>query len=207
MEWLAKIADDAPAAALLLTAILVLSLLGLYKMPGIIARNVLRPHGLAQRGDWYTLVTSGFIHADLTHLLFNGLTFLAFGFSLERSIGTLLFVVLYAAGLIASSVATWLIHRGNPAYASLGASGAINAVLFAAIFMFPSMSIYAFPLPIPIPAPIFAVAYLAFSVFGSTSQLGRVNHDAHLAGALAGILFILVSEPGAFDQALAVWFG
>lgn len=207
METLLQFADGAPASVLLLATLIVVSLLGLYKAPGIIVKHVLRPHGLAQRGDWITLVTSGFIHADLTHLLFNGFTFLAFGFALERRIGTLLFVVLYGAGLIASSVATWLIHRADPAYASLGASGAINAVLFAAIFMFPSMSIFAFPLPVPIPAPLFAIGYLVFSVFGSTTQLGRVNHDAHIAGALAGILFIVVTEPDAFERALALWLG
>lgn len=207
METLLGLADGAPAGALLLVTMLVVSLVGLYKAPGLIARNLLRPHGLAARGDWITLVTSGFVHADLAHLLFNAFTFWAFGFGLERRIGTTLFVVLYAAGLLASSIATWLIHRANPAYASLGASGAINAVLFASIFMFPSASIFVFPLPVPIPAPFFAIGYLAFSVFGSTTHLGRVNHDAHIAGALAGILFIAVTEPDAFDRALAVWFG
>src|SRR5918993_6107650 len=120
MDELVRLSDGAPASALLLATILVVSALGLWNWPALIEKNVLRPHGLAYRGDFHTLVTSGFIHADLAHLLLNGFTFWAFGFGLERRLGTPSFALLYAFGLLASSVATWLIHRGQPCYASLG---------------------------------------------------------------------------------------
>ncbi|MFN6997884.1 MAG: rhomboid family intramembrane serine protease [Aquincola tertiaricarbonis] len=203
--FLQQLTAGAPAAALLLATIAVVSLLGLYKMPRLVERHLLRPHGLARRGDWHTLVTSGFIHADLPHLVFNGFTFWAFGFGLERHLGTPLFVALYAFGLLASSLATWLIHRHQPGYASLGASGAILAVLFASIVVFPDASLFILPIPVPIPAPLFALGYLGFSLYAGRNRIGRVNHDAHVAGAVAGVLFMAVVSPGAIGHAVQSW--
>ncbi len=191
-----------PVASALLAVILGASLFGLYRQPALIERNLFRPHWLLRRREWLTPVSSAFLHADLPHLLFNSITLWAFGFPLERAIGSGKFAALYAFGLAASDVGTWLKHRNNPAYACLGASGAILAVLFAAIVYVPTASIYILPIPVPIPAPLFAFGYLAFTIWASRRGRGRVNHDAHLSGAVAGILFVALVDPDAMQRAV-----
>ena len=185
------------AALVLLVLIIIMSVIGL-SSPAVLQRAILRPY-LVSRGEGYaTLISSGFVHADVTHLLLNLITFYSFGFALNRVIGTGPFLALYFGALLISGLGTCIKHRNDPAYASLGASGAILGVLFASIVYFPRQSLFIIPIPIPIPAPLFAVAYLAYSYYSSRRAGGRINHDAHIFGALAGIGFVLLTDPGRF---------
>ena len=201
-----NLSRGAPGAALLLLAMVVASLAGL-AMPALIERGVFRPYWLLPRREYATLVSSAFLHADLTHLLFNGFTFWAFAFNLEREVGTERFLGLYVFGLLASDAGTWFKHRGDAEYRTLGASGAILAVLFASILYFPSGSIFILPIPVPIPAPLFAVLYLAYSYWAAQRGRGRVNHDAHLFGALAGIAFVALTDGDTLRHAFDTFFG
>ena len=94
-----------------------------------------------------------------------------------------------------SDLGTFFKHRNNPDYASLGASGAISAVLFALVVYFPEMSLFIIPIPVPIPAPLFAVGYVAYTWWSAKQARGRINHDAHLGGALFGVLFVMLTDP------------
>lgn len=207
MQTLLALTQGAPASALILAVIIVVGVVGLYSNQTIIERSLFRPYWLLRRGEYATVVTSGFVHADLAHLFFNGFTFWAFAFTLERTIGSPMFVLLYFFGLLASDAGTYLKHRRDPAYATLGASGAILAVLFASIVYFPTASIFILPLPVPIPAPLFAVAYLAYTWYAARSLRGRVNHDAHFSGAIAGLVFVALMEPAVFQRAIDTVFG
>jgi len=193
---------SSPAATLLLALIVIASLVGLFASPALIERNLFRPYWLIPRRQIATLFTSAFLHADLAHLLFNGITFWAFAFPVERAVGTPRFLMLYFFGLLASDLGTWVKHRGDPDYRCLGASGAILAVLFASIVYFPSASIFVFPIPVPVPGPLFALGYLAYTYYASRQARGGVNHDAHLTGAVAGIAFVTISDPLALAQAV-----
>jgi membrane associated rhomboid family serine protease len=199
--------QTSPAATLIMATFVIASLLALYVTPALLERGVLRPATLVPRREWHTIFTSAFLHADLPHLFFNGFTFWAFGFSLERRMGSAAFVALYLFGLLASTAGTWVKQRRNPAYRTLGASGAILAVLFASIVYFPTNSIFIMPIPVPIPAPLFALLYLGFSIYASRQAIGRINHDAHLGGAVAGLVFVALTDPAAFAQALRSFTG
>lgn len=191
------------AALLIFIVAIVASLAGLYAEPRFLERNLFRPYWLLRRRQYATVITSGFFHADLLHLIFNMMTFWFFAFPLERYIGTVRFTVLYFLALLLSHVSTYFKHRNNPDYASVGASGAIAAVLFAAIVYNPQQSLFIIPIPVPIPAPLFGVLYLAYTYYAARQARGRINHDAHLGGALTGLAFVAVTDPGAYARALS----
>jgi membrane associated rhomboid family serine protease len=179
-----------------------ISLIGLFGAPRLIERSLFRPYWFLRRREYDTILMSGFVHADLMHLIFNMMTFYFFGFALEGYIGSIPFLVLYMAGLLISHAGTYYKQRRNPDYACLGASGAISAVLFAAIVYFPSQSLFIIPIPIPIPAPLFAIGYLAYTWWASKNPHGRINHDAHLGGALTGLAFVALTQPSAYGNLL-----
>jgi membrane associated rhomboid family serine protease len=195
-----------PAATLIFIVTIVASLIGLYSSPRLLDRSLFRPYWFLRRGQYASFIASGFMHADLMHLIFNMMTFWFFAFGLESYVGTPWFLVLYFGGLLVSHAGTWIKQRNNPEYACLGASGAIAAVLFAAIVYFPEQSLFIIPFPVPIPAPLFAVGYLAYTYYASKHPHGRVNHDAHLGGALTGLLFVALTTPGAYGYLLRSLF-
>jgi membrane associated rhomboid family serine protease len=194
------------AAALILACTLIMSLAGLWIAPRLIQWNLFRPYWFLRARQYWTAIGNAFVHASLSHLLFNLLTFWFFAFPLQRVIGSVRFAALYALGLAASDTGTYFKHRHEPEYACLGASGAILAVLFASIVYFPRQSIVILPIPIPIPAPLFAVCYLVYSFYAARQRQGRINHEAHYFGALAGLAFVALTDLPAWQRALqSLW--
>lgn len=159
------------------------------------------------RGEYYRLLSHGAMHADGTHLLFNMVTLFFFGRAVEgffaRYIGLAGFAAFYLSAIVVAIVPSYLRHRNDSRYRSLGASGAVSAVLFAYILLAPWSTIYVFV--VPIPAIVYAALFTAYGLYGGRLGHDHINHSAHLWGAGYGILFSLCMEPrlgGVFIQRL-----
>ena len=170
-------------------------------------RLILWPPAIQRRHQYDRLVTHGFIHADFQHLLFNMITLYFFGRLIERFfsayIGEVGFLLFYLSALVVAILPTYLAHSNDAGYRSLGASGAVSAVLFAFILLQPWSMIYVFFLPLP--AIVYGVLYVGYSIWMDRQGRDNVNHSAHLWGAAYGVLFTLLLEPRvgpAFVQAL-----
>jgi membrane associated rhomboid family serine protease len=164
--------------------------------PALMARLILWPPAIKRDNDWYRLVSYGLVHADFAHLFFNMLTLFFFGRIMEKfyiaRLGEWGFVLFYVLGLILSILPTYLRNRDNPDYRSLGASGAVSAVLFAFILIDPWSTILLYF--VPIPAIVFAVLYTAYSIYMDKRGGDNVNHSAHLWGAAYGVIFTLLVD-------------
>jgi membrane associated rhomboid family serine protease len=168
----------------------------------LLERLILWPPALARKHQYERLLTHGFIHADWVHLAFNMITLFSFGRMLEgilaQWIGRGGFLLFYLSAIVIAILPTWLRHRNDANYSSLGASGGVSAVLFAFILFDPWSSLIIFPIPLPIPAFLFALLYVGYSIWMDRRGGGNVNHSAHLFGAAYGVLFVLLLEPRVF---------
>ena len=184
-----------------------------FNNPTAISRMIMNPYLVSTRGEYYRFLTSGFIHKDFTHLLFNMFSFYFFGQNVEFAFkqifdgfGGTYFIVLYVMAIAVSDLPTFLKHRNNPGYNSLGASGGVAAVIFASIILSPldNICIYFFCQP----GFILGTLYLVFSFYMGRKSNDGINHDAHLYGALFGLLFCAVLYPTSiprFIEQISSW--
>lgn len=156
------------------------------------------PPAITTQNQWYRFFTCGFIHADFTHLLFNMLTLYFFGDVVEDALNELfgasgkwLYLALYVSALLVSLLPTYLKNRNNYNYRSLGASGAVSAVLFAGLMLAPTAEIYFYF--IKMPSFVFAPLYLIFTAIMDRRGRDNINHSAHLWGSLYGLAFIIIA--------------
>jgi membrane associated rhomboid family serine protease len=156
---------------------------------------MLRPYDVSRGKNYYTLLTSALIHKDWMHLFFNVFSFVFFAFRLEQNLGHWQFGVLYILSMVLSDIPSVIKHKDDPGYRSLGASGAVSAVVFGSILFDPLSTITIMVLPIPMPAYVFGVLYLVYCHFASKQARDHVNHDAHLFGALSGIVITIILHP------------
>jgi membrane associated rhomboid family serine protease len=145
--------------------------------------------------DYKRLVTSGFLHVSWMHLFFNMFALYAFSTSLELRMGLSNYLTLYFVSLIGGNLLSLLIHRNHGDYSAVGASGAVCGIIFASIALFPGMRIGFFGLPVSIPAWIYGLLYVLYSIYGIRSKRDNIGHEAHLGGALIGMLVAVFMVP------------
>lgn len=169
-----------------------------FNNPKLMSDLMFNPYAIENRKQYFRFISSGLIHADYGHLLFNMFTLYFFGTAVENAfqqlfpeMATTLYILLYVSGLIMSSTFSFFKYKNNPNYNALGASGAVSAVLFCSIMLYPKMGISIYFLP-GIPAYIFGPLYLMYCVYMAKRGTDNIGHEAHFFGAVWGILYIVI---------------
>ncbi len=168
---------------------------------------IFSPYIIKRKKDWFRFLSSGFLHSDWMHLFFNMYVLFLFGKTTEAyfmrtfdNAGATLYILLYTIAISLSEVYSYFQHQDNPGYASLGASGAVSAVVFASILFQPLNKIGIIFFPIGIPGFIFGILYLLYSMYMARNANDNVGHNAHFYGAVFGFLFPVVLKPELFME-------
>lgn len=167
------------------------------------ARLRFNAYDVKHANQWYRFFTYGFLHAGWMHLAINMLVLYSFGVIVEQFFAyyfpekaAYYFIMLYLGGLILSILPAYGKHKNDVFYNAVGASGAISAVVFSSIILHPTGKIFLFFIPVPIPAPIFGVLYIAYEYYMARNSRDNIGHDAHLWGAIFGLVFTIALKPG-----------
>ena len=158
--------------------------------------------GSVRRGEQFRMFSSGFLHGDQQHLFMNMLTLYFFADGVIFSVGEFNFILIYVISLGLGSLLSLYFHQNEYQYSAIGASGAVTGILYAAILLDPSMSLFLFFIPIPIPAYVFGIGYLLYSIYGMKNKVGNIGHDAHFGGAIGGLVVTLILVPTLFQTDL-----
>lgn len=164
--------------------------------------------------QYYRLVTSGFLHIGWGHLIFNMFSLYVFGSEIEIGFGRHVLLPVYFASILGGSLFSLWLHRHEEDYRALGASGGVCGVIFAAMFLLPGIGIVVWPLPFGIPAWLYAILFIVLSFVAMRSRVGNIGHDAHLGGAIVGLLVttllyprIVVQSPWLYAGVVAITAG
>jgi len=193
---------DTPFTLFLLLINILVSGYALYQDQSLIGKLAFKPREILQNREWYRMITGGFVHGSLGHLAFNMITLYFFGPYLEAQIGSIAFLGVYFGAELAAHALTLILHKDTPGYSAVGASGAISGLVFSFCLFQPFANIYLF-FAIGIPAWLFACSFVGFSMWAmrkrETGAMGGIAHEAHLGGAIGGLLLTIILEPRALE--------
>jgi membrane associated rhomboid family serine protease len=193
------------APALLIASVVIVTV-GAWIFPAARRAMILVPYRVVRHGEIHRLLTAGWLHASFAHLALNMITLYFFADKALRPLGPPRFLALYVSAVVVAFLPTTLRRQGDPGYSSLGASGAVAAVMLSAILLNPKLKLFFFFFPIAIPGPIFAAGYLAYSMLHSLRSSDGVNHAAHLSGALYGAALTWMFEPAKVERTIRMFF-
>ena len=151
--------------------------------------------GSIRAGEQFRLISSGLLHADFGHLIFNMFTLYMFAPVVVNYFGDFSFLLIYVISLVFGSLLTLVMHKNDYNYRAIGASGAVIGILYSAILIDPSMNLYLFFIPIPIPAYLFGIGYLLYSIYGMKAKNDNIGHTAHFGGAIGGFGITIAKAP------------
>ncbi|CAA7392452.1 rhomboid family intramembrane serine protease [Chryseobacterium fistulae] len=162
---------------------------------------------IQNRKEYIRLLSAGFLHADIMHLVFNMLTLYFFGPIVLEGFGSIGFLIIYFGSILLGNTFSLFIYQKQPCYSAIGASGGVSGILFSAIAMLPKIGIYFFFIPIPIPGFVFGLLYFGYSVYMMLNprQHDNIGHAAHLGGAFFGVVYAIAIQPErAMENALYI---
>jgi membrane associated rhomboid family serine protease len=151
--------------------------------------------GTIQSGQKDRMLTSGFLHVDISHLFLNMFTLYFFADVVIRWFGPTQFILIYFVSLLAGSLLALFFHKKEPLYSAVGASGAVTGILYSAILLQPNMQLGIMFIPIPLPAYVLGILYMLYSIYGMKKRLGNIGHTAHFGGAIGGYMITLLFKP------------
>lgn len=195
---------SAPATLILLLLTTGISLFA-FTSPGLWRFLALEPYRMIAEREYHAVVTSGFVHGGGGHLAVNMLTLFFFGPALEGMLGGKDFLIIYGVSLVAGSLWPLIKYRNSPEYIAIGASGAISGILFSFCLLQPTATVRVL-FAIPMPAIVFAVLYTGYSIYAMKKIQDNIGHEAHLAGALGGIVVTIIMYPQAVSRLFNMLF-
>ncbi len=193
---------NAPATYALIAANLIASVYALAFDHKFASHFAFHVGAIARHRQHYRVFTSSFLHGDVFHLLFNMMTLFFFGPQVEEILGTDGFLVVFFGAVMASGIVSFYVNRKNLDYTSLGASDGVAATILSFCVFYPFAGIYLFFIPIPIPAVLFGFLFIIISAGLMGRDSSRIAHEAHLAGALTGVLLTLAMRPDVIARVL-----
>ncbi|NQY97873.1 MAG: rhomboid family intramembrane serine protease [Henriciella sp.] len=188
-----------PVTSLLIIGNVIASLIALSNSP-FMNRNLFHVGPILERREWHRMVTSGFLHGGILHLFVNMYVLFMFGGFVERVVGPVSYIIIYFAALLGGNAWALLENRTKPSYRALGASGATSGIVMSFILFRPFEPLMIFPIPFFMPAVVLGIVFVVGSAILAQRENKTIGHEAHLGGALAGILVTIAVQPAALSN-------